>query len=445
MGIFKKKEVRYNIPKCDKTPTSFKRSIGNVPEFCYDHAVDQNPDRCFRGELYLTLGSGNEYPENQGTAMERLESQMAKFEEEQVKNYQLYIYLIEFYNKSLSQEALAQMTKYFQKLEQNGLRVLLRFAYEYSADFKKGPTTKQIKEHCQQIKQWIAHNRQLFNKTVYAMQVGIIGLWGEGHGSRHKHKIDEIVSTVFEMVPEDMTVMCRLPIFIDKTPEKYRDRVSIHDDFLIGEEHIWGMIPFNHPDNASLYTMAQHRITDGEMPWGKDKTFTQIDPVLLIKQCKNYGLRTLSIEHNYKEDSNSYHLEKWKNTYLTEQQLVDNEFPYFPPLLERGKISVFDYLKCHLGYLLAVTNLSKENGMVVFDLFNFGIGAPIDFNLEIVADGQKVDVEFDAHQLCQFSSIHFEIPCENELKVGLFHTRDKSLSIKLANKLEYKDGYNKII
>lgn len=442
MGLFKKKVKRYNIPKHEATPTSFQNEVGNVLEFCYDTAVDQNPDRGFRGELYITLGSGRQYPEDKGTAIEHFEKSINNYKEEKVKNYQLYVYLNEFYNKPISKEAFNQLKEYFEMMEKLGLRILLRFAYEYTRSVRKGPKTEQIKNHCKQIKQWISDNEKLFNQTVYAMQVGMIGLWGEGHSSVHRHNFSDVMSAVFDTAPESMTIMARTPAFLDQTPEKYRDRISIHDDFLIGKEHPWGMLPFSHPDNQALYTMAQHRLTDGEMPWGKDKTVAVIDPILFIKQCSNYGLRTLSIEHNYKENGNVHHLQAWKNVFVTKSQLEENNLPYFPALLEENQISVFDYLKCHLGYLLAITNLQKENNIIKFDMFNFGMGVPIDFQLKIIADGKRIEIAFDPQTLCQFSSQNFEIPCEKELKIKLVHIRDNSLSIKLANKLDYVDGYN---
>lgn len=72
--------------------------------------------------------------------------------------YQLYVYLFDFYNREIPRYALDQLTAYLEQLKRYGLRVLMRFAYEYDDSIRKGPKTKQIVEHTKQLKKWFDEN-----------------------------------------------------------------------------------------------------------------------------------------------------------------------------------------------------------------------------------------------------------------------------------------------
>lgn len=437
--------VQYEIKAYPDTPTAFAASAdGSVPLY-FGEDLLKNPDRGFRGELYLTLGRVRAYPPTEENPYERLERETKLYGGDGALVYQLYVYLCDYYKRPLDETAFSQLQAYLEEIKKRGLRVLLRFAYEYDS-FKKGPTDKQIGKHTVQLAAWMREHKDLVDSTVYAMQFGTIGLWGEGHGSCHKHNIPAVLQMVFDMIPEDMTLMVRTPNLMQGVSEKNEAKVSFHDDFLVGIEHIWGMIPFDHPAYIPMLRKCKFSITDGEMPWGRDTTVPVIDPILLIKQCVGYGLRTLSAEHNYKEEGKLYHLEAWKNVFLTEGELLDNRFPYLPAALTNGRISVFDYLKYHVGYLLAASNLKTADGFAEFDVFNFGFSAPIDFKMEILSGEEALPQDFDMTELRQFSVKHFKVPYTGgSLAVRFTHIRDNTLHIKLANDVPYADGVNVLL
>lgn len=447
--------VRYNIRQAPASPSSYQVTPDDSVPLYFGAALQDNPDRGYRGELYLTLGSGSSYPSDPTPALESLQHEIAEFEEEGVQVYQLYVYLIEFYNKPIPPEALTQLTTYLQSVEKAGKRVLMRFAYEYTDTMKVGPSSKQILSHTQQFKTWFTENDTLVNQTVYAMQLGMFGLWGEGHGSVHwtngkETNRKKVINAVFDMIPDSMTLMMRTPDYLTLVDEKDKARASIHDDFLIGVEDKWGMIPFNHPDNQTLYNMSQHSIADAELPWGSNNATNQIEPIPLLVQAKNYGLRTLSLKHNYKEtkdDSDAlkpYYLMQWKDKLLTPEVLVEQGLPYFPVALQNGSVSVYDYLNYHLGYLLCATNLKTQGTNVSFDLINFGMSAPLDFVIEIKTGATIKEIPITMSQLGQFSSKHFEVICpeDADLSVRIKHVRDHSLTIRFANDVPYENGFN---
>lgn len=59
-------------------------------------------------------------------------------------------------------------------------------------------------------------------------------------------------------------------------------------------------------------------------------------------------------------------------------------------MLTDGKISVFDYLKHHLGYQISVSNYSEQNGKAKFLITNYGFAAPHGYALNVYVNGEKV-------------------------------------------------------
>ncbi len=454
----------------------------------------ENPDRGLRGEVYITLGSGKAYPSSSNDAFEYLEQELALFASDQIQIVQCYVYLSEFTKQDLSAQALDQLTAYFERLQKQNVRVLLRFAYDYSSSVKSAASTKQTLRHLDQIGAWIQEQPELFHSTVYAVQMGLVGLWGEGHGSSRKLDKEQIFSKLMEIIPPEVHVQIRLPEFFAYIPEEERSRVGVHDDFLVGIDHEWGMLAFTHPQYRELLNQNNYVLSDGEMPWGRDTTVPNIDQELLLKQVVDYSLSTLSAKHNYKEDGNSYFLEQAKQYFLDEIFLQEQGYPYNPFMIqaEAGKdtkvISLFDYLQYHLGYNLVVSNFSplvasvdsatgsvnstdstdpveltvkstdsatllagdsiteedskrgEGAGTAQLLLTNFGLAAPHEFILELRVNGQLIpQPEYSPLCLIQFGQIWVNFPYAQGdfVTLRLVHRRDPSLTIRLANNLLY--------
>ena len=118
---------------------------------------------------------------------------------------QVYVYLTEYSNTDLPASALSELKAYFEEISRRGVKMLLRFAYEYTSEQKSGPRTRDIVRHCKQLKTFFEENAELIDNTVYAMQLGMIGLWGEGHGNVHYLNKRKVIAAVADMVPDDTT------------------------------------------------------------------------------------------------------------------------------------------------------------------------------------------------------------------------------------------------
>ena len=147
----------------------------------------QNPDRGWRMETYLTLGSNTVMFHEGKTPLGFLDEQIELYRDTPCALVQVYVYLTEYCKRALDDTAFAQLQAYLEGVRERKLRVLLRFAYEFDVDRKVGPTSRRIHGHLRQIKHWFAENEALVRDTVLVLQAGVIGAWGEWHTARLYH------------------------------------------------------------------------------------------------------------------------------------------------------------------------------------------------------------------------------------------------------------------
>ena len=428
------------------TRTSFEyETDDSVALYDPESGYIANQSRGFRGEAYINLGTGEAYPGSGESYVERLKNQAETYADDGITLMQVYVYMGKYCNTDIPQSAFEQLKEYFETVRDKGLKILLRFAYETESS-EKGPRTKDIERHCRQIKAFISDNEKLFCSVVYAVQLGMIGLWGEGHTSINNIDEKRVIVALADAIPESVPLMVRTPELLSKVPDELESRFGVHDDFLVGYDHEWGMMSWEDENYDKLLKKCKYTVTDGEMPWGRSGE--KIDIVGLVGQCVGYGLTSLSIEHNYKEDGNAYCLEECKSIYLTEAELKGNAFPYNPSLLVDGKISVYDYLRYHLGYQLVASNLTIGEGKASFMITNYGFACPYNYEMEIYVDGQKVESydAYDFRDLVQFGQKIYEFDYNGgEISVRFVNGRDPSDVIRLYNDIQFTaDGMNVI-
>ena len=426
--------------------TDFEYDVdGSIPLYNPEQGYIANKSRGFRGETYINLGTDEGYPGSGENYYDLLDGQLKKYADDGITLLQVYVYIGNYCDTDIPESAFKQLKEYFETLKSNGVKILLRFAYETEGS-EKGPRTKDIEKHCGQIKEFIAANGELFRSVVYAVQLGMIGLWGEGHTSIHKIDEERVITALADAIPESIPLMVRTPEFLSKVPDELESRFGVHDDFLVGYDHEWGMMSWEDENYVKLLNKCKYTVTDGEMPWGR--AGERIDIAGLVRQCVGYGLTSMSIEHNYKEDGNAYCLEECKSVYLTETQLEENAFPYNPALLTDGRISVYDYLKYHLGYQLVASNLEIKDGKASFMITNYGFACPYNYEMEIYVDGRKVEPYggYSFLDLIQFGQEIYEFDYNGgEIAVRFVNGRDGSDEIRLYNDVPFtEDGRNLI-
>ena len=134
-----------------------------------------NPGRGFRLETAVDVKEEKDSP-----TKELLELS-AKYVADSVSLAQSYFYLTYLIGEKLSEENLNTMQVYFDELQKQGKKAVLRFAYErdFMGRAAVGPTGEQILEHLDQLKPFLEKNKDL----ILVVQAGMVGAWGEWHSS----------------------------------------------------------------------------------------------------------------------------------------------------------------------------------------------------------------------------------------------------------------------
>lgn len=362
-----------------------------------------NPGRGFRLETALDVAMDKDRPEGQ------LKELSEKYAADSVSLSQSYFYLTFLADKELTEADFATMQAYFDELQRQGKKAVLRFAYEkdFMGRSPIGPTADQILQHLDQLKPILHANKDL----ILVVQAGLIGAWGEWHSSIHGLENSTeakraILEKLLSVVPEEKNIQVRVPeyknILKDK-PELYR-RISFHDDFIVIRPDRWdgdmheGTAHFNQIVKESPYL-----VVDGELPWGfwsvgadpdSPSAGWIIDGMQAARRLFLQHFTSLSVIHNYKEQHSNnrfdesnpprYSMIVWKETMINEDSLKRYKMPvssgYFH--LKNGKQterSVFDYIRDHLGYRLELQSLqmpttlkSGEENLLKLTLINRG-------------------------------------------------------------------------
>jgi len=424
----------------------------------------RNPDRGLRMETYITLGETPEsYPGNTEDPYEKMLGFIAKYEEESPTVVQLYVYLTRYGDKPLDGDAFEQLERMLALLRDNGIRALLRFAYQNESH--PDAAWPQVKEHLHQIAEWFQSHGQLVEDTVFAVQAGIVGHWGEGHGNvnfKNKH-IGRAFALLCHIIPEDIYVQVRTVDLMKQIPPKYKGRIGMHDDYLIGEPH--GSWNFFLGRNGKAERQAQkgfwRTINDGEMPWGVATYYDRADghpldsmeALPILQQLKQYSLTTLSLEHNYREDvpGRTFTMARWRGESLSQAQLDEAGLPYHPELLNKsGMINTFDYIRYHLGYLLSIPSFELDSGsnQARFTIQNNGFAAPLSLGaLSLVIGGEEYLVgSYDKYALGSMRAVSYTVDLPDDfdasggIGVKLARRAGSPLSARFLNDTAFENG-----
>jgi hypothetical protein len=354
---------------------------------------------------------------------------------------QLYVYLCRYNDKPLDQKAFDQLEQMLTLCRDNGMRVLLRFAYQNESI--PDPDYIRVRGHLEQIEEWFKAHQELLEESLCAMQAGIVGFWGEGHSNKNTKNftIGWIFDKVFHMTPADIFVQVRNIDLMNKVSSKYQDRMGMHDDYLIGDVNgPWSF--FNGQAKTGYEERFARTLNDAEMPWGIAKYYDRedgaplnaLDARSILAQVKQYSLSTLSLEHNYREDNgpaSPYSMARWKNEFLSPAELAELGLPYLPSLFaEAAQPSVYDYIRYHLGYLLSIPSFAVTENSIRFTIQNNGFAAPLNANaLSLVVDGVEYLVgSYDKYALGSMKAVSYTV----DLPAGFDPAAPHDIGVKLA-------------
>lgn len=348
-----------------------------------------NPERGFRLEVTLDVTEKNYVwdPENYPDITSYLDEQSQLYASDSVSLVQTYFYLTGAVGKDLTEEDFRTMSVFFDELRRLGKKAVLRFAYEtqFMGRAETGPTLDDIIRHTQQLKPFLAENKDV----IQVVQAGMIGAWGEWHSSFHGLEKDEatkrtILEHICQMAPEGRFIQVRVPAYknlLDSTSADAR-RVSFHDDFIVIKPHVWdGEMSEGTPAYQQIVRESPYLPVDGELPWGtwsmnedpdNPEAGWLIDGPQTARRLFLQHFTSLSVIHNYKEKNtkDKYSMMYWKETPISEDFLQKNRMPvsdaYFMKM-DGSKVerSVFDYIRDHLGYRIELQAVDAPKTLAV--------------------------------------------------------------------------------
>lgn len=148
--------------------------------------------------------------------------------------------LDDFRSRPLTDKLLASLERAFALTRESGLKVILRFAYNYPADEHEYRNAKDAPldvalTHIRQLKPVVAANADV----IAVLQAGFIGAWGEGHASSNGLTKPEakaaIRDALLDALPDGRMLQWRYPgDVIDWEPEPppagALARIGLHND-----------------------------------------------------------------------------------------------------------------------------------------------------------------------------------------------------------------------
>lgn len=491
---------------------------GLRPDDLHGRRALRNPERGFRTEMYfsnipgevagmcschqkqLKLDGRSETPIYQnidvpgvphlirGNRLDGVEFAHCQWEDELdyfaydgVTVMQSYCFLMNFgYGRGtpLSQQKLDDIEGFLLKLRANGVKALLRFAYELSPTLS-GPTAETMFRHIEQLAPLI----RKYSDVIYVLQCGFVGKFGEFHHSFHNLQEDkefrrELFSRVLEVLPANRCTMVRYPnlkreIYGD-TPVDETTAFSalpqarighFCDGFMAGPTYGWTWLDPD-PEFQQSYNACESKFLpqDGELFWRDAAGSALPDATALALARFHYD--TLGFVHSnsaFEGPGTNYSIDVWKSVPVDPMFLIENDLPlsdgYFES--ETGKHiwrSYYEYFRDHLGYRIELQSaeLFRENERIKGEirLVNRGFSAPVNPRPVYLRLGDQA-IRLDGEIRRWYSGeeqtlrIDAECPSSGSCRVGLWMPDESPLlrtnpdyAIRCANALEFENGVN---
>lgn len=342
----------------------------------------RNPDRGFHLESnYFVHNYVNPFRKSEVYPDGFIPDRLKRFhaEGDSLTLTQLYLYLSEYVNEDIPQDAFERMQVIFDDLKERGYKVKLRFAYNYGGlNSSGGETEEGIMRHLEQLRPFLRKNCGL----IAVCQMGFIGAWGEWHSSplsNNQQAKDNLVNKLLEIFPEDSYLQMRYPAQKDKLSLKKQSdwfRIGFSNDYFTAGEHshapnndfVPGDEAYEQVKRDSPYFFMSGEIPyDEQTEWGLHDLIS-VDKSLQILKEHHYS--ALDVTQN-----NELNLRHWKQ-YKVYPELLDSlqilySNDYF--LDEAGtKVarSAYDFVRDHLGYRLNLlsSSLHIQNKALQYDV-----------------------------------------------------------------------------
>jgi len=391
------------LPEALRTTAKVKSFPGLSPQDSRDGLA--NPERGWRFEV--GVGRLTEDPCKFTHVTDQWP--FPRFKKDGVTVTQAYCYLTQFHDREISQEKIAALEADFARARKEGVKFLLRFAYDHKPYLKPTPTLERLLAHIAQLKPVVCRNVDV----IYCLQTGWVGAWGEFHSSvsgleKDPKAVAAIMQATLDMLPpERMTMMrrmdykvnalrslgvgtnevtaatawtdtpaARIGFFNDGTLANWWDGGTFVDEPYADDSN-W---EYERVKREGLYTPV-----DGELFWS---TQGEAHPcyacgMRAIDRFSQQHYTTFSLVHGHSLLNSGgvpWTIDGWKVTPVTPDELrffkIDFDPAYFQGVPYR---TAYEFIRDHLGYRLALkaAELPVAAGRARLTLHNYGFAAPV--------------------------------------------------------------------
>jgi len=233
--------------------------------------------------------------------------------------------LNEYMEEELPERNITWLKQLFEEAREQGIMIIFRAAYLQGENLGE-PEMSVIYGHIQQLSKVMNE----YKDVVLVVQTGLVGLWGEWHGSKYLED-DEALRTQAMKVVEwwlmnldaSINLNLRRPLFIQTAVELGLDgsRLGMHNDALLATHSDMGTYLDREADLKWCEENLNAKVNGGEMPYISEYT----EPEYAIKELEQLSLTYLNAHYNVEV------LEDWAKQKLGEQ-------------------SAYEYIEQHLGY-----------------------------------------------------------------------------------------------
>lgn len=330
---------------------------GSVQQLNYAESTDKinNPDQGFYRPIYVKLdengASYNKDIVNAATQLYHLRIDISAFSKAVNGNT----------DKLLTQEALDGLKGLLSYLKEKDKNAVVRFAYDpsYDGNKDKEPALQIILKHIGQVCPLLNG----FENTVTAVEVGLIGPWGEMHSSAIANA--EHISPLIEAFlanTQNISVLVRTPkmiynylgitvndidgYVIPATEKAYR--LGLFNDGYLGSGSDLGTYTDRQREVEFLSRQTDHLPFGGEVVVPGSPLH---DIEVCLPEMNKINLSYLNIEWNNQV------IDKWKGSYYTKECGTDKVY--------YGK-TAFNYIENRMGYRFVLKRSVVEYS-VIFD------------------------------------------------------------------------------
>ncbi len=275
-------------------------------------------------------------------------------------------------DKLITGNVLYAFEKTLGYLEKKGYSVVIRFAYDpwYSGQEVYEPPLDIIKKHQEQLAPVIA----LHQNAVIGVETGLIGKWGELHGTvmATPDNIAAIINQWVDVLPETVPVLVRTPsqytwakginineIDLDINEEGGRYyRVGLYNDGYMGTWNDTGTYVDREKEVSWLSEQIRHSVFGGELIGAAGIAEGESISAFLEKEAFRTHTTYLNSQWMY-----SIYATMQSEVYNGKDPLYNGRSGIYP--VQTG----YDYLKNHLGYRLILRRASITKKVPLYNKF----------------------------------------------------------------------------